>query len=102
MKRIQNRAVAAAVAIALLATACSGDTRSEKRSAQRVGPTAEVVDGRATRVMSPSGAIVTIPADDATTGGTLTIGETPPPEALTELPSTRDSGTPPRRDSHRR
>ena len=84
MKRIQNRAVAAAVAIALLATACSGDTRSEKRSAQRVGPTAEVVDGRATRVMSPSGAIVTIPADDATTGGTLTIGETPPPEALTE------------------
>lgn len=94
MKGTQRRAAAIAVAITMLATAvagCSNDERAEKQSEQRTGSTAEVVAGRVTTVVSPSGAVVTIPADGAT-GGTLAIAETSPPDAPPEAPSTREPG----------
>lgn len=96
VKQIQGRTVAAAVVVALLGatiSGCTGDERVERPSESRPGPSAEVVDGQATTVVSPSGVVVTIQAGDASEG-TLTIAETSPPEGKPEPASTRIPGDP--------
>lgn len=92
----RSRAVAVSVVVALLGatvTACSRGDHATKQSAPRVGPSSEVIDGQVTKVVSPSGVMVTIPADSAS-GGTLTVAETSPTETKPGAVSTRIPGDP--------